>query len=352
MLRDEIHGRSAGRFTLQWHLTHACDLHCRHCYDRTNARVLRYEQALGVLDDYEAFLAEHDLEGNVCLSGGNPVLYPWFFELYQEVADRGHRLSILGNPIERHELERMVAIKPPGYFQVSLEGLEEHNDHIRGAGFFERVMDFLPMLSEVGVKSVVMTTLTDANMGQIIPLSEVLRGKADRFNFNRLSQVGEGAALGLPDTEAYGKFMIDYLVARRQNRSMGLKDNLFNIYLHELGYPLFGGCTGKGCGAAFNFVAVLPDGDVHACRKFPSPLGNLLESNLSEIYASAEAEKYRRGCSACDGCAIRSKCGGCLAVTAGHGHDPFAVVDPHCFMEHRADGGAPPKARVVPSSEV
>ena len=31
----------------------------------------------------------------------------------------------------------------------------------------------------------------------------------------------------------------------------------------------FGGCTGFGCGAAFNFMAVLPDGEVHACRKVP-----------------------------------------------------------------------------------
>jgi hypothetical protein len=26
---------SAQTFTLQWHITQACDLHCKHCYDRT-----------------------------------------------------------------------------------------------------------------------------------------------------------------------------------------------------------------------------------------------------------------------------------------------------------------------------
>lgn len=334
MIRDEIHGRSTGGFTLQWHLTHACDLHCRHCYDRSNPRVLRLEQALGVLEDYERFCAKHELKGHVCLSGGNPLFYPWFFELYEAVAAGGHRISILGNPIERAELERMVDIKPPAYFQVSLEGLEEHNDHIRGEGFFQRVLEFLPMLEEFDVRSVVMTTLTDGNVDQIIPLSDVLRGRANRFTYNRLSQVGEGAALGLPNTEEYGRFMIEYLAARRDNPAMGIKDNLFNIYFHELGYPLFGGCTGKGCGAAFNFVAVLPNGDVHACRKFPSPLGNLLMSSLDEIYSTPEAQRYRRGCTACDGCAIRAKCGGCLAVTAGHGRDPFTEIDPHCFMDH------------------
>lgn len=54
---------------------------------------------------------------------------------------------------------------------------------------------------------------------------------------------------------------------------MGLKDNLFNLVLAEGGEAPFGGCTGNGCGAAFNFVTLLSDGEVHACRKFPSPLG-------------------------------------------------------------------------------
>lgn len=126
--------------------------------------------------------------------------------------------------------------------------------------------------------------------------------------------------------------MIDYMAAARRLSVLGFKDNLFNIYRQELGMPLLGRCTGSGCGAAFNFVALLPNGDVHACRKFPSLLGNIRHRSLAETYDSPEAERCRRGCSACDGCAIRMKCGGCLAVTAGHGMDPFTQRDPHCFM--------------------
>jgi hypothetical protein len=57
---------------------------------------------------------------------------------------------------------------------------------------------------------------------------------------------------------------------------MGLKDNLLNLVLAEGGEAPFGGCTGNGCGAAFNFVTLLSDGEVHACRKFPSPWGIFL----------------------------------------------------------------------------
>ena len=332
MLEDTKRGRQAHTFTLQWHLTHACDLHCKHCYDRSKVSVLKLPQALGILDDYMEFCSEREVRPNVCLSGGNPLFYPWFFDIYKEVADRGVSLSLLGNPIERDALERICSIEKPKYFQVSLEGLCGHNDAIRGEGFFERVMDFLPLLKEFGVRSVVMTTLTRQNMDQIVPLSDLLRDKVDRFTWNRLSQTGEGANLALPNKEEYGMFMVDYLHARRSNPILGVKDNLFNIFRHELGLKLWGGCTGVGCGAAFNFVALLPDGAVHACRKMPSPLGNVLEERMASIYDSPLAERYRLGPEECSDCPITRRCGGCLAVAQGQGLDPFVERDPHCFM--------------------
>ena len=332
MLEDKLHGRKAEVFTLQWHLTHACDLHCAHCYDRSKMSALKLDDCIEVLDQLEVFCEAKGVRPNVCLSGGNPFLYKWFFELYQNIVDRGWSTSILGNPVEREELKRLVEIQKPRYFQVSLEGLEAHNDEIRGEGFYERVLAFLPLLREFEVRSVIMTTLTSGNMDQIVPLGRLLQGKVDRFTFNRLSQVGEGAALGLPDKEAYGKFLVEYQVAQKQNSVFKFKDNLFNIFRHEFGQKLIGGCTGFGCGAAFNFVALLPDGEVHACRKFPSKIGSVQNGGFMAAYDSSSADQYRRGCSACDGCAIRAKCGGCLAVTSGQGKDPFTEVDPHCFI--------------------
>lgn len=332
MLEDHRLARSAKRFTLQWHVTHACDLHCKHCYDRTKIAALKLDQAVRVLDQLEAFARQHDVGAGVCFSGGNPFLYRPFLDLYQAAADRGLGLSILGNPVDDEALDRLCAIRKPRYFQVSLEGLPEHNDSIRGQGFFDRVMEFLPKLRERKIQSVIMTTLTAANCDEVIPLSRLLKGEVDRYAFNRLAPVGEGAALASVEREPYGRFMIDWLKERTKNKSLVTKDNLFNIYQDALNRPLFGGCTGFGCGAAFNFVALLPDGEVHACRKFPSPIGNVLDETLTEIYASKRADRYRRGCEGCDGCAIRHRCGGCLAVSHGLGLDELRERDPHCFM--------------------
>ncbi len=63
--------------------------------------------------------------------------------------------------------------------------------------------------------------------------------------------------------------------AERTRPFLGRKEGLLNVLRAEARLPRWGGCTGHGCGAAFNFVALLPDGEVHACRKFPSMLGSL-----------------------------------------------------------------------------
>jgi hypothetical protein len=74
---------------------------------------------------------------------------------------------------------------------------------------------------------------------------------------------------------------------------MGIKDNLINIIRRHCGDSLFGGCTGHGCGAAFNFVTLLADGEVHACHIFPSLIGNIYRQGMAEIYDSDLAHRYR-----------------------------------------------------------
>ena len=145
---------------------------------------------------------------------------------------------------------------------------------------------------------------------------------------------GEGANLVTVYPEKFSAFLKDYSEAVDSNPCLGVKDNLLNIIYHEQGKTLFGGCTGYGCGAAFNFMAVLADGTVHACRKFPSYLGNLMDQSLSEIYNSAAAKRYRGGAEECRDCRLNSVCRGCLAVSDSHGQDIFSRKDPYCFFKN------------------
>lgn len=334
MLREGwLRGRKTRSFALQWHLTNACAFHCRHCYDRSDRRELTLPQALAVLQDLQAFCRHRRVTPHISLSGGDPLAYGCFWDLYQAIAHSGISVSILGNPISDHTIRQLVNLHAPIYFQVSLEGLREHNDAIRGAGHFDRTLAFLAAARGLGMPTHVMLTLTRENVDQVISLGEALRGLTERFTFNRLSQVGNGADLEPPDKRQFVRLLRQYLAARRTNPVLGLKENLFGILRPRRLRRRFGGCTGFGCGAAFNFVALLPDGEVHACRKYPSLLGNIRTTRLATIYESEAAQKYRAGPMACRACRLRNRCRGCPAVVCGQGLDPRYDRDPYCFID-------------------
>jgi len=327
---------AAETFTLQWHITQACDLHCKHCYDRSQRRPVTREEADCIMDQLYDFCHARNVHGQISFTGGNPLLHENFFELYQGAADRGFMTAILGNPTTPEILSKIKMIQLPEFYQVSLEGLEQHNDYIRGQGHFSRVIQFLKELREAGIYSMVMLTLTRDNLNQVLPLAEFLRSQVDLFTFNRLSAVGEGAQLLTPTKEEYLTFLHEFSQAQQGNPILANKDNMINILRLQEDKPLFGGCAGFGCGAAFNFVSLLPDGEVQACRKFNSPIGNIHKQTLAAIYDSIEAASYRKGPKQCQGCVIRHVCGGCLAVIDSQGLDRTYDRDPCCFIEATA----------------
>ncbi|MDZ7762134.1 MAG: thio(seleno)oxazole modification radical SAM maturase SbtM [Desulfovermiculus sp.] len=323
---------TADVFTLQWHVTQACDLKCRHCYGRESRNPLDLDRAMYVLDDFDRFCRQKNVHGQISFTGGNPMLYPHLATVHEAAVDRGFTVGILGNPAPEEQLKELQLSGPVSFYQLSLEGLAEHNDFIRGSGHYQSVLDFLDTLKKLGIFSMVMLTLTKANTRQVLDLAESLQGRADLFTFNRLSMVGSGAYLTPADKEEFKDLLYAYQNKAKDLKGVGFKDNLFNLVRYEQDGPLFGGCTGYGCGAAFNFVAVLCDGEVHACRKFPSPLGNVFSSSLQDIYDSQLAQRYREGPTECKGCPIRPVCRGCLAVVSSSGLDVFQDKDPYCFV--------------------
>ncbi|MGC3999978.1 MAG: thio(seleno)oxazole modification radical SAM maturase SbtM [Anaeromyxobacter sp.] len=272
MLRERwLGGRRARVFTLQWHLTQACGNACTHCYDRTARPALRRPEAALVLDDLVGFCRDRGVAAGVTFTGGDPLLHPDFLGIYADAAARGLSLTVLGNPTSRAQLEAVAEVRRPRCWQVSLEGLQAENDAVRGAGSFERTLAFLDELRRLEIPAHVMLTLTRDNAHDLLPLAGALRGRVDRFTFNRLARVGEGAALASLSREAFAALAEAWVEAARRERHLGLKDGLLSLALGAHGRAPGLGCTGAGCGAAFNFVALLPDGEVHACRKLPSP---------------------------------------------------------------------------------
>lgn len=84
---------------------------------------------------------------------------------------------------------------------------------------------------------------------------------------------------------------------------------------------------------ARNHLTILPDGDVYACRRMSSRVGNVNTDDLNELWTT-KMEAYRavERFDKCSRCPLKYICRGCPAVAYGYTHDMYAA-DPQCWRE-------------------
>jgi len=86
-------------------------------------------------------------------------------------------VAVLGNPVTEERLRELVSIRKPYFYQMSLEGLKDRNDWVRGEGHFERTLEFLPLLGRFWIYRMVMLTLTESNFRDVIPVQNSSGGR-------------------------------------------------------------------------------------------------------------------------------------------------------------------------------
>jgi radical SAM protein with 4Fe4S-binding SPASM domain len=134
--------------------------------------------------------------------------------------------------------------------------------------------------------------------------------------------------------------------ARGCRTTFQLKDHLWTLYLYEKG--LFRipedhnpELIYDGCHCGIGHMTILPDGDVYACRRMESKIGNVFEKPMFELFNGAELDEYRRfeKFEKCSKCELRGYCRGCPAVASGYTGNMYAP-DPQCWKEidENADG--------------
>jgi len=326
--------------SLQFHITAKCDQKCKHCYmydsvDYTSQLVntLSKAEMFQLVDEYFAFLKKHHCSsGSIYLTGGDPILSPYFWDLVEYIHKRDPRcfLSVLGNS---YHIDESVAKKMKDLgvqrYQISLDGMRETHDFFRKPGSFDDAVRALQVLHDSGLSVVVSFTLSKMNSADLIPLYDFLAhlGTVDIFGFDRL--VPTGNAIHLQDTSfspiEYRDYLFSvliYMLRVNYDLRITMKDNLWRLLLFELGFidplPEFTDqkCV-SGCMAGVSAVAVLADGSILPCRKMSLSAGKFPEKSFEDIVvfnpvtqAIIQHNNYR----VCNLCPLLKYCRGCRAI--------------------------------------
>lgn len=302
-----------------------------------------WDHMLRTLDNCRRMCASLGRKPYFYLTGGDPILHRDFWRLLALLKDEGVGFSLLGNPFHLDDAvcEKLRSLGCDRY-QLSIDGLERTHDAIRKPGSFAATLEKIGCINRAGITSMLMTTVSGANIDEIPDIVDlaVAQGAAvhafarycppgPEGGGNRISPAKYRALL----QACWSKFEEH----KGANTVFNLKDHLWTLFLHEQGlYSIPPDLDRKiiydGCNCGISHLSILPDGEVYACRRMPSPVGNALTDELAEVFLGERMDAYRDfgRFEKCSKCELLRFCRGCPAVAHAYTGSHFSP-DPQCW---------------------
>ena len=358
-----------------WNSTKRCNLYCEHCYaaaDQEGApNELSTAEGKALIDD----LAEFGVPV-LLFSGGEPLVREDLTELVAHAVESGIRpvLSTNGTLLTR---ENARALKEAGlkYAGISVDGLPERNDRIRGEeGAFDAAVRGIEACLDVGLKTGLRYTITEHNVEDLEGVVDLLVDVGvDRFCFYHLDYGGRGADISDVDLspEATRKAVTDLCDLTREYHDAGEEIETLLVgnyadagHLVEYADREIGTDRARlirnhlerngGDPTGERIADVDPVGNVHLTQFWQgySP-GNVRDRSFGAIWSDesnpllgALREREARLTGRCGDCVYQDICrgGSRLRALAAH-NDPFAP-DPKCYLTEGERDGSEAMSRI------
>ncbi len=327
-------------FHLQWHVTERCNLRCTHCYQdpKLLKEEIKNEDLFNILDGFASQIKEWGIpkgSTRVSLTGGEPLAKEGIFDLIkmcQRYKDVFH-YGILTNGILLNK--NMVSnLKGLGvdYLQISLEGMEEVNDSIRGKGVFKKAVEAAKMVKESGISTNFSMTVTKVNLNEVPKVIKLSKEIGIGLGIRRCVPCGSGKKMEkdllLPrDVRLLWHYLLKAKRSFWNPISIGCEDGMM---VQDIPSHISGDCS-----AGYASFTVLPNADVYPCRRLPIFSGNLLKNSFKEIYEESEPLKELRNLNnindVCHSCSYGDNCHGGAKCMAFSYFGDASAPDPQCW---------------------
>jgi len=293
------------RFILQWHITEACNLKCKHCYQKDHQPVqLDYPQLLNILDQYKELLNKLNMKGHINLTGGEPLVSPFLFPLLKQFNEDNelYTFSLLTNGVLiDEELAFRLACFRPVYVQVSLEGDKKTNDDIRGKGTYNKIAKAIKHLKTNNIYVSLSFTAHHSNYRQFPQVVKyALRNRVNNVWSDRYIPLDDDKSiqpLNKEETQEYLKIMQKEKIKLFNKRITTTNISMYRALQFQMTNDFPYACT-----AGDTLLTVSENGDLLPCRRMPIVVGNLLCENMYELYKNDQFLRQLREYNIPDDC--------------------------------------------------
>jgi len=340
--------RKAGEFVgpvIVWNLTAKCNLNCMHCYaakDREKSGELSKKEILRVIPDFKETKVPL-----VIFSGGEPLLAKDLFSICASFKDSGIKTSLSTNgTLINKTVARNIKKSGIGYVGVSIDGMNESNDFLRGkSGAFADALRGIAYCKEQGLKTGIRFTVGEYNIKElksVLRLCEEL--EVERFCLYGLVYSGRAKNLANSDlSKIQRKRVLETLISFTR-KTQGKIEVLTTdspcdgAFLSKLLISKEGNIFPGGCSAGVRLFNIDEFGYVHPCQFWQDyDLGNIRQDPFSSIINGSDEllmklrrkEDFLKG--KCGFCDYKYSCGGCR-VRAKVVFEDLWQEDPACFL--------------------
>lgn len=329
-------------------VTMACNLRCQQCYAIAGKRLeneLSLNEIKKLIDGLKKMGAIR-----IIFTGGEPFARPDMTEILEYTDKNGFAIYIStnGTLVTPAIIKRLKKLKHLRTFQISIDGLGNVHDSIRGVkGTFERAISTIKLAKKElkNTKVTIISTLMKSNYYEMEKILKfAIKLKVDTFGIVPLYPVKRSSEAN--DVTTLQKYQLfnklgEIYKKEKTNLKIGLliPPGLIPASLKEIEY---------GCGYVCSFPSLLgihANGDIAPCdgllnyKKFI--LGNIREKSLKEIWNHPIMQDLRaikptdiKG--VCKKCKYLSFCmGGCRA-RAYIEHGDFKSSYPLCESFYKA----------------
>ena len=306
-------------------LTYKCDLRCTMCYEWGDAGWCKQEQPESVSEELSWSIIENLFSQygkhhpSFILIGGEPLLYSNFEILARALKDNRCFAITCTNGTLLHRFQDVSANNPYLTYLVSLDGLKEENDQLRGKGVYDRVTKNIKLIKSlnnppfVGIQFTIRPENVD---GMYEFCREMVKLGVDWILLNLCWFVSEEQARAYEDfmrkhfaitpTSHLGyllpydldqeQFVREYRRIKNEKWPIQISCYLeepedIHTYVDKPDVPP----GNTFCYKQWLRMDVTPDGSVTPCALYPDlTLGNLNEQGIMEIWNSPEYAKFRQ----------------------------------------------------------
>lgn len=317
-------------------ITAKCNLYCSHCAV-VSAATSGATWTKCMVDQLFAELG--DRTPILDITGGEPLLAWEVVSLFGRRAATQKMLwgiTTNGTLLTDRHVQDMLEM---GIYavKVSVDGLREHHDEMRGPGNFERALQAIRRLVRVGIPVGVQTTLSQTNRHEIRELVSIMddEGVSSLILFP-LMPLGRQAKM--PTTVLRGTQLKQVVLETREISTNQLKIHMelpeCGSLLEEMSKRECAQCT---AGFMVHYTA---DGVAWPCPVFPLRLGALGEDTIDDLMRTVVLKtlRGREGIlGSCKTCKAFTVCGGgCRAMAYLFGGN-LHVADPFCWMNNESE---------------